>query len=250
MKIVHIKQKLEEIGFSLENLSLGDIDRIGEFCAKKMREPHDELYKTVGAFYRPNYERSILTYALIRTFNLTSLLEIGTGRGMVTFTAAKAFHDMGIQGRIMTIDQNPNEELFKNLQQVFPQDWFKSVQFVKGTSKTVLTELNRRNETPFDLVYVDGDHSYEGTKSDIELVQPLCKSVMLCDDYHLPSKDDPGIQCRKAIDEFDYAAHKFSTPEMIRADRRIFLDDRGYTDEQIDYGQVLFIKNDLIKDLW
>ena len=30
---------------------------------------------------------------------------------------------------------------------------------------------------------------------------------------------------------------------MIVADRRIFFDDRGYTDEQIDYGQVV-LKNE------
>jgi len=250
MKIIHIKQKLEEIGFSLENLSLGDIDRIGEFCAKKMRDPKDHLYHTVGAFYRPNYERAIFVYALIRTFNLSSILEIGTGRGMITFTAAKAFHDMGIPGRVMTVDVNPDEQFFHNLQQVFPPDWFKSIQFVKGRSTEVLNELNRRNEEPFDLVYIDGDHSYEGTKSDLELSRSLCKSVMLCDDYHLPTKDDPGIQCRKAIDEFDFNANGFSDPELIKLDRRIFLDDRGYSDDQINYGQVLAIKNSVLKDVW
>ena len=31
--------------------------------------------------------------------------------------------------------------------------------------------------------------------------------------------------------------------EMIIADRRIFFDDRGYSDDQIDYGQVI-LKNE------
>lgn len=250
MKIIHIKDKLEEIGFQLENLSLGDIDVIGEVCAKKCRNPSEPLYRQVGAFYRPNYERGILVYALIRTFKLNSVLEIGTGRGMVTFCAAKAFSDMGIKGRIMTIDAKPDEQFFENVKRVFPSEWFDMIEFIKGDSTSVLNELNRRGTQPFDLVYVDGDHSYEGTKSDLTLTQPLCSAVMLCDDYHLPSKNDPGIKCAKAIDEFDHASLGFRDPELIRMDRRIFFDDRRLNDDSIDYGQVLLLKNSLIDGAW
>lgn len=246
MKIVHIKQKLENLNVSLENLSLGDFDRIGEYTAKKMRSPSETLYRTVGAFFRPNFERGILVYSLIRSYGLTSLLEIGTGRGFVTFCAAKAFHDMGVEGKIVTIDPTPDEKFFNSLQQVFPSEWFKMVKFIKGTSQEVVPQLAER----FDLVYIDGAHDYESTKVDLKNSNDLCNKLILCDDYHLPSKDDPGIQCRQAIDEFDFDGNDFSEPEMIRGDRRIFLDDRGYTDEQINYGQMLFSKKSLGEDVW
>ena len=65
MKKVFIKQKLTDIGVSIDDISLGDFDQIGEFTAKKNRSPESELYKKVGCFFRPNYERGILIYSLI-----------------------------------------------------------------------------------------------------------------------------------------------------------------------------------------
>jgi len=247
MKIVHIKQKLKDIGIELENLSLGDFDKIGSMTAQKMREPSDPLYSRVGALFRPNYERGILVYSLIRAYSLKSMLEIGTGRGFTSFCAAKAFHDMGIQGKIVTIDPNPNEQFFGQCRTVFPQEWFSMINFVKGTSNSVFPMLNNQR---FDLIYIDGSHDYIDVKNDLDSSNKLCDGLILCDDYHLPSKNDPGIQCRKAIDEFDWKANGYVEPEFIRADRRIFFDDRCYTDEQIDYGQILFSKEQLLKETW
>ena len=122
MKTVHIKQKLEEMGVPVESLMLGDFDYIGKFCAERNRTNDDPNYKKYGAFYRANYERGILIYYLIRRYNLTSMLEIGFGRGYATFCAARAFHDAGVKGKVTTIDPNMNEQFLKMLQQVFPKD--------------------------------------------------------------------------------------------------------------------------------
>jgi len=72
MHIKHIKDKLAELDFPIENLLLGDFDAIGEFTAKKHREPSNELYKKAGCFYRPNYERGMLIYSLIRKYKVQS----------------------------------------------------------------------------------------------------------------------------------------------------------------------------------
>ena len=66
MKHINIIDKLSEIGVSLDEINLGDFDLIGEYTAKKNRDRSSDLYKTVGCFFRPNYERGILLYYLTR----------------------------------------------------------------------------------------------------------------------------------------------------------------------------------------
>jgi hypothetical protein len=244
MKKLHIKDKLEEIGVSVDSIVLGDFDRLGEFCAKRERSSNDPNYKKYGLYYRSNYERGILIYYLIRQFNLSSMLEIGFGRGYGTFCAAKAFHDAGIVGKVTTVDPNFDERFMSALNQVLPKEWFNYVQFAKGTSSDVIPQLNQE----YDLVYVDGDHSYLGTKSDWENVRSRFNSFCLFDDYHLPSKDDPGIRCRDAIDEIIEDDIKCNEKELILMDRLIFNDDKR--DVVRDYGQVLLTKQGIKRDDW
>jgi hypothetical protein len=238
MRIVHIKQKLEELQVATDGIVLGDFDMIGEFTAKRFRDRNDPNYKKFGAAYRSNYERGILVYFLIRQLNIKTMLEIGFGRGYATFCAAKAFDDAGVKGKIVTIDPNVNEEHVNALQRVFPSSWFKHVNLIKGLSQDVIPKLNEQ----FGLVYINGDHSMDATKRDWELTNVKCTHATLFDDYHLPSKDDPGIHCRDAIDQIDWKSSGFQEPELIKLDRRIFVDERRYTDEQVDYGQVLALK--------
>jgi hypothetical protein len=233
MRTVNIKQKLEEMGVALDGVIMGDFDYIGEYTAKRDRKPDDPNYKKYGAVYRSNYERGILVYYLIRQHNLSSMLEVGFGRGYSTFCAARAFHDAGIVGKVTTVEPNLDEKFLQALRHVFPADWFKHVQFAKGTSQQVLPQLNEQ----FDLVYIDGDHSYEGTRFDWEHTKDKWTRFCLFDDYHLPTKDDPGIRCSQLIDEIDDPSK-----ELIVMDRRMFFDDRRFTDDQIDYGQVLLTK--------
>jgi len=241
MKTIRIDKKLEEIGVAVDNNQMGDFDYIGEFTGKRDRKPGDENYKKYGAFYRANYERGILIYYLIRQYNLTSFLEVGFGRGYSTFCAARAFHDAGVVGKIVTIDPNFDERFLQALQNVFPADWFKMINFAQGSSEQVLPQIKEN----FDLVYIDGDHSYAGTKHDWEQTKDKYNKFLLFDDYHLPSKGDAGIQCSQAIDEVDDPSK-----ELIIMDRRMFFDDRRFTDEQIDYGQVLLTKPGAERDDW
>jgi hypothetical protein len=241
MKKINIKQKLENIGISLDSIIMGDFDYIGRFTAERHRNQDDPNYKKYGAFYRSNYERGILIYHLIRKYEITSMLEIGFGRGYSTFCAAKAFHDAGVKGNITTVDPALDEKYLNMLQQVFPKDWFDYIQFVKGTSSQMLPQISGK----FDFVYIDGDHSYEGTKSDWEMTKEKWNKCLLFDDYHLPTKNDPGIQCRDLIDSI-----QDDSKELIIMDRRMFFDDRRFTDEQIDYGQVLLTKPELQSNDW
>ena len=245
MKIVHIKDKLAEIGISIDDIAMGDFDYIGEFTAKRVRDRGTPGYKKHGIFYRSNYERGILIYYLIRQFNIESFLEIGFGRGYSTFCAAKAFHDSGVNGNVYTVDPMIDEEFLNNLSSVLPHDLFKYVHFAKGLSTTEVPKI----EGSFDLVYVDGDHSYAATKADWELVRNRFNKFVLFDDYLLPTHDENAtLQSNKLIDEIDWQKENCNEPEWLRMDRRLFADDRNYTDEQVLTGQVLLTKKGTMRD--
>jgi hypothetical protein len=162
------------------------------------------------------------------------MLEIGFGRGYSTVCAAKAFHDIGVQGKIVTIDPNFDHNFLQSLRSIFPKSWLDCINFMQGTSVEMLPLVKEK----FDFVYIDGDHSYEATKHDWEMTKDLYNKFLLFDDYHLPTKNDPGIQCQKLIDEI-----KDDSKELIIMDRRIFFDDRRLPDDEINYGQVLLTKN-------
>lgn len=229
MKHVHIVEKLEELNFSLDDLTLGDFDLIGEWCAKKQRGRDHELYKTAGAFFRPNYERGLIIYALILEYDIKSFLEIGFGRGYGTMCAAMAMQENG-GGTITTVDPNFDNDHINRLKMTFPKEWFDMINFVSSVSQNYLFE----NDDKFDFIYIDGDHRYEAVKRDWELCEKRYNKVLLFDDYHLPTKSEADIECSKVIDEIED-----ESKELIIMDRRIFLDDRKIPDDEINYGQVL-----------
>jgi hypothetical protein len=234
MERLLIKEKLKKIGIDIADVILGDYDQIGEFTAKKKRSPDKELYRDVGCFFRPNYERGILQHCLIQKFNLKSVLEIGFGRGYSTFCMAKAMCDLNIDGKITTVDPNLDENFLKQLQSIFPSQWFSKINFVKSTAENFYKE---NLSEAYDIIYIDGDHRYEAVKIDWEYAKNHFNKFVLFDDYHASNKLQKDIECSTLIDEIK-GYHK----ELIIMDRRIFFDDRLIPDEKIDYGQVLLSK--------
>ena len=233
IKKIHIKEKLNLLGVDLESISLGDFDQIGEHTARKNRAPGSEQYKKSGAFFKPNYERGILIYSLITKYNLKSFLEIGFGRGYSTMCAAYAFSQIG-GGTITTVDPNLERDFIENLSNIFPSEWFQNINFIKAKSEDFLPQ----DDNKYDLIYIDGDHTYNAVKKDWEMCKEKYEKFLLFDDYHLPGKVQKDIDCSNLIDQIEDP-----TKELIIMDRRIFLDDRGFPDSEINYGQVLLTKD-------
>lgn len=187
----------------------------------------------------------ILIYSLIKKFKLKSYLEIGFGRGASAIAAAKAFYDCGIDGKVVTIDPEFDKTQLEIMSKVFPKEWLEKIELKKGYSQQLLKEL----DGPWDFVYIDGDHRAPAVASDWNMLKDKWNSVLLFDDYHMPTKKEADIECAQVIDAID--EEKFNaTKTLVRMDRRIFFDDRGYTDAMIDYGQVCMIKKSILQDEW
>ena len=232
MQKILIQNKLKNLGVHMEDIKLGDFDLIGEYTAKKNRDPNHELYRSAGCFFRPNYERGILMYYLVRKKEFKTVLEIGFGRGYSTFCMAKAMCDHGINGKITTVDPNLSEDFLKQLATIFPSQWFEKIEFIRSTSDEYF-QKNKNNK--FDFIYIDGDHKYESVKNDWNNSKVAFQKAILFDDYCV--RDQKDIECSKLIDEIqDFEK------ELVLMDRRIFFDDRCLSDDEIDYGQVLIEK--------
>jgi predicted O-methyltransferase YrrM len=223
--IIQVVDKLKELNhFVGENLTMGNFDQIGELTAKKTRHPSSEYYQKYGCFFRPNYERGLLLYALVRHLKIESFLEIGFGRGYGTLCVAMAMHENG-SGKITTVDPNFDENHIKRLQHSYPDEWFHRINFVQSTSEVFFD--SEEVEEKYDLIFLDGDHRYEAVKSDWDSCKNRFDHALIFDDYHLPGKEEKDIEVSSVVDHLEEGYDK----QLIISDRRIFVDDRGFADD-------------------
>jgi hypothetical protein len=155
-----------------------------------------------GNFFKLNFNRGLLLYALIGYLKPKSILEFGTGGGYSTLCMAKALFDFKIDGKIYTIDRNRNDEkIFRIFQlpddehvqekkisnneiwnSIAPHEWIEKIIPITGYSGSVMKTQNFNN---IDFCYIDGVHTYDGTKHDfLSFLKVASNSFsVLFDDY-------------------------------------------------------------------
>jgi predicted O-methyltransferase YrrM len=116
-------------------------------------------------------------YSLVRAQHPQVIVEIGSARGRSTCALALACRQNGL-GRVYAIDPHTinlwteigtagNTEVFlrARLRDYHLADW---CEVITATS----AEAARTWSTPIDLLFIDGDHTFEGVRRDFELFRP------------------------------------------------------------------------------
>jgi hypothetical protein len=148
--------------------------------------PKNETYAEIGVF-KGDFAKTLLSTLTPRQLVLFDLFQGSMGSGDVD----------GNNFQTTNLTQE-----FARLQRELPAD---IVTFQKGDSSSLLTAHYPDNH--FTMVYIDGDHGYEGCKKDLEAAFKKCKSGgwIMGHDYEMnmaKARTRYVFGVQRAVDEF------------------------------------------------
>jgi hypothetical protein len=133
---------------------------------------------------------------------------IGSGTGIIPRTIREAQIKSGINGTTCLIDKGdgwgalPNEIHNKN--SVFRQS-YPEIEVIKSDSLSVGTQwINEKRN--IDLLFIDGDHSYEGSKSDFNVYSQMvssCGLIFMHDTNGFHGELDLTIKYIKSLNKYE-----------------------------------------------
>lgn len=128
---------------------------------------------------------------LIRTTTSTSLLEIGTARGGTTLLTARALRR---PGRLTTVDLEARYS-HDRLDSSLPRGVETSILLADSHDPKTSALVSIDGMTQFDVVFIDGDHSYAGVRLDTETFAPLARpgGFLVFHDIQAANETDQGV---------------------------------------------------------
>lgn len=139
-----------------------------------------------------------LLYSLVYGLRPASAVEIGTAQGGAAMIICTAMDAVG-SGRLICIDPAP---------QVAPDHLARishRVSLISTASPEAVIQAHESLGSPFDFVFVDGDHTYSGVLRDIEAVSRFLRegSYVLFHDVHYFEVQDAIDEARKRLPFID-----------------------------------------------
>ncbi len=118
-------------------------------------------------------------FKIINTYNRKNILELGTSLGIGTSYMAMA----NAAATITTIEGSKN--IATIAQQNFNALNINNINIVHGNFDTVLQDVCKNNK-PFDLVFIDGNHQYHPTLNYLETILPYVTpdAIIIFDDIY------------------------------------------------------------------
>lgn len=132
-----------------------------------------------------------------------SIVEIGAYRGYSAYTFMRAARDVGTYVYIDCIDNESFDgkgslgRVITKLRDLFPPFTIEGFPMDSRDYKFQLDPRRSFREKSVDIFYVDGDHSYESCKHDLELAKKSVRDcgITIVDDMKMP-------EVRQAVNEF------------------------------------------------
>lgn len=121
---------------------------------------------------------AVLYWKLLSNFTFPNMLEIGVYQGLTSSLLLELQPD----SKLTAIDPRNRLEIFNNL---YKDDLAKRFNFIQCESQSA--DIDEY----FDFILIDGDHSFDGTYSDmLKFIPKLQRTgVLAIDDYKLPGVD-------------------------------------------------------------
>jgi hypothetical protein len=223
LDVIRVHEFVETLGIDLPDVE--SFWKLGDATALR--------HRVDGSFFRSNYERGILLYALVSKYRPTSVLEFGTGRGYGCLCMAWAMRDCGIRGVINTIDMTSSDETIKwpicwnesdgphvelmtrskVWERAAERDWLEHIREWTGFSGAV---MRRFSGAPVEFAFIDAGHVHHVVRHDFYTTLAVASEGIgiLFDDY---SSEDWGQGTRKLIQE-EVLPHREAS--LILTDRR------------------------------
>jgi len=176
----------------------------------------DRILAEAGAVQPLRSQKNVLLHLLGDLDDATDVpgdvLEIGSFKGKTTVFLSRAIEALGLEKRLYTVDPYTNEasevgcsdENIDSAYETFRRATAEldNHEHVRAYSDEALSNFE---DATFSLVFVDGDHTYEGVMTDYENYAPLLadRGIMVLDDYANPQWPGVGRAVETIVEEGD-----------------------------------------------
>jgi len=181
----------------------------------------DEIYWASNKYFSIQQKekewKDLLLYILNNDIKTDNALEIGRYNGGTTHSLCQIFENV----ISIDIERQPNIDFLEQVNQ--------NLTIITADSKDSETiEVIKLLDKKFDLIFIDGDHSYEGVKKDLELYNQFLSptGIILFHDI-IHSEWHTNMNC--GVPElWDELKNKYNTHEIISTDRNEITDINIY----------------------